>query len=987
MLQGSDRYVQCAIEGCTQRVRKMADTDGYASLTPQQMMQGFGCAEECQLCHALHCDHCYPSRDNVCARCGERRLKLVIVEFETGRSAFLGQTPSGAVDPPSVPVLGEPRGSDWAIQLRWFLTGQPNEELFRAIELLNAAASKLGKGVNPFRRQRERAHQKNLHLLAELLESLAHEDWGPLVSQFPAVFDRFRATGTPPDVDSVALIWSACKVRMGQGYLMAPPEIQAQILQAGLTGCVECIALCKAVQDYRCLAEFHEIYGMGLWSARQYDEALRAHQASVGIWRMLAARDQSYRRKLGSSLASLGGALGDMGELAQCLDTLRESENVLRSDPGARREYGLTLKKHALVCERWHQYDQALALYREASAVLEERLRAGERSSTDNPHGIPLWAELTRIRVAEASCAAALGRPDEAEAILSHELELRVGQADQYGTIGELLIARAQCKLAGLLYGRWKRETRSGGSVDEHIHESAVSMLQAAAATYKEHQEQGAGSASVEEACQCFLQLAHALAYDGDLSGAEGWIALAERLTDQPVYWRERVEVLELKRTLDRLRLDDPMGGLAWAKEAVSLAEFHIGQLSPSELVNRDLLKSNVEMCYLCCLAHHVRSGEHEEAFQIMESLRRVERLAFGSESKDVLTTAQASDFARQWGLAYLAIEVAPGGTVFLAVSEDGTVISEAAQPGWPVATERLQDCIKEVDEYVQIHDQFPPINPFRQAAEEAFERLPEPIRMLLCGSACPLFLSIGGHLQNVPVEALFSSEHGWLGLRRPMSYVASFDELRRVIDVQPDPSAKTAVVAAGPGTYAELIIEDAGLAAAVMARNGFHFLPEGELLSGTKLSPASFARALTLGASLVLFVGHGRAQGNRGYLHMGEQFSSEDLQLYRLRAHPIVHLECCWAGVVHYHGGGHSESLSGHLLRLGASCCLVSRVPVIGLSSNIVCRELFELLLDKHVEVGEALFKVKKSRAAQIEHPMFWLAPQLYGNPFARID
>ena len=60
-----DAFRKCDLDGCMRRMRKVRTGRGSITLTKQQMLEGFGGAEECQECGALHCDACYPQRETL----------------------------------------------------------------------------------------------------------------------------------------------------------------------------------------------------------------------------------------------------------------------------------------------------------------------------------------------------------------------------------------------------------------------------------------------------------------------------------------------------------------------------------------------------------------------------------------------------------------------------------------------------------------------------------------------------------------------------------------------------------------------------------------------------------------------------------------------------------------------------------------------------------------------------------------------------------
>jgi hypothetical protein len=412
--------------------------------------------------------------------------------------------------------------------------------------------------------------------------------------------------------------------------------------------------------------------------------------------------------------------------------------------------------------------------------------------------------------------------------------------------------------------------------------------------------------------------------------------------------------------------------------------------LSEFERINRDLVKSRIEMSYLSCIANLTRRSEHNELFHALEAMRRIDRFSQSAETSLIteIDLPSAKALAKKHGFTYLATQAAPGGTVFFVIDADGDVTAETAVGGW---AERAFHFSREIDNAARAMEFFgePDLNRLNSQAASLFDELPSNAKRALESESGLIFLSMGGDQHNLPIELLFTRAGGWLGLQRVCARIRSFEELATIIERQPSTNSLSAVVAAGPGEGYEKILASAESISTQLVSAGISLRPADQILAEGRLSLWTFLDSIDREPSMIVFVGHGGYDASGPFLQLSatDRLRPADLAQFRFDGAPMAHLECCTAGQSVYFGGGYWNSYAVSLLAVGASCCLVSNRIIFGGPSELLCSELYARLTGTEcLPIGLALLEARRKIAKAFPNPVFWAAPVLYGNPLAQI-
>jgi tetratricopeptide (TPR) repeat protein len=973
-------FRKCDLESCTRQLRKVKTGDGGITLTRQQMLEGFGGAEECQRCGALHCDACYPLRENVCVRCGERALRLVMVRYATGLTALWPQ--------PVVPaVTTSSTGSPWAISLRKFLATQTQGYLEAAATELATELATLPTPRYRFFRFTTDVRRRALESAWLTIQKVSVEDRSPAVQHSHETANLLRRCGRSDDADSVLLIGPDWDVRIAQSYQMAPGGLQDRILQSGLDACKRCVAIVRALGDRFCEAEYLTRLGNGLYSARRFEEAEGVFTEVLRVWRGLASTESEFLVRVGRTLQHLGATLSARAEYTRCAAAYREAIEVLESC-GAERDLAVVLNNLGTFHLHRHEYENARSCFERTCSILERLIGSGVTRSTDDPFSPLLSMQLTTVRGNLALCLSELGDLERAAELMQETITEQEGHRHDWGDLGRLELAKSRSTLGRVHVKRWA-ENRDADPPRDELLDEAIRELSVATAAFSELLQQSNLTAHLPAIINAFISYGHALGYRHDFEAANQMIDRAIRLANTASLWFERMTSFEAKRELEVMRQRDPLAGFEYAAEAIRTAEEGMAALSEAEAANRDLVKSRVEMSYLSCLANWTRRKDYENVFHALEALRRIDRLAQGARTVSLeFNLASATALARKQKVTYIATQAAPAGTVFFVIDSAGETTAEPAVPGW---AERAFEFSTEIDHAARSSEFFgePDFETFRNRAASLFDELPGNAKRALQSEVGPIFLSMGSDQHNLPMELLFDRAHGWLGLQRVCARIRSFEELATILDRQPSTASPHAVVAAGPGESSERIIAAADCIGAQLVSAGCSLRPAGRVLTGDELSRWSFLDNIDRTPSTIVFVGHGGYDGGGPFLQLSavDQLRPSDLVPLRFDSAPIVHVECCTAGQSAYFGGGYWNSYAVSFMAVGASCCLVSNRIIFGRASALLCEELYgQLTGSEGVAIGAALLAARRRTAVTYPNPIFWVAPVLYGNPYVRI-
>lgn len=975
-------FRKCDLEGCVRRMRKVRTGRGGITLTKQQMLEGFGGAEECQECGALHCDACYPQRENVCVRCGQRALFLVMVKYATGTTALWPQPP----EPVFTSALA---GSSWAISLRKFLATQSQSYLEAAAPQLAAELSALPARCSRFPWSSANTERRALQSAWLTIQKVALEDRSPAVPQSAATARLLRRCGRPDDAESVLLIGPDWQVRMGQSYLMAPAFLRDQILRSGLDACKRCVAIAHSLGDAFCEAEYLTRLGNGLYSAQRLEEAEAAFTNALHLWRGLAPNDPGLFVKVGRTLQHLGTTYSTRGEYTRSASAYREAIELLEMCADGQRDLASAVNNLGNFHLHRREYEDARSCFERACSILEALLSSGVTRLTEDPYSPLLSTQLPIVRGNLALCLGELGEYHEAGDLIQRTISEQKSLQALGGDQARLQLAKSWATLGRIRLQLWATESRHGEIACDDLLDSAIHELSLATTVFLQHLNQSGLPAYMPNIIDALTAYGLALGYRHDFEPAAQMIDEACSLANVPSLWFERMKALDARRELEVTRQRDPLAGFEHARRATRTAEKGMASLSEFERVNRDLVKSRIEMSYLSCIANLTRRREHNELFHALEAMRRIDRFSQGAGTSPTteIDLPSAKALAKNHSFTYIATQAAPGGTVFFVIDADGDVTAEPAVRGW---AERAFHFSTEIDNAARVMEFFgePDLNTLKSQAASLFDELPSNAKCALESESGLIFLSMGGDQHNLPIELLFTQTGGWLGLQKVCARIRSFEELATIIERQPTTKSPCAVVAAGPGEGYEKIVAAADSIGTQLVSAGFSLRPADQILAEDRLSRWKLLDSIDREPSMIVFVGHGGYDGSGPFLQLSatDRLRPADLAQLRFDGAPVVHLECCTAGQSVYFGGGYWNSYAVSLLAVGASCCLVSNRIIFGSASELLCRELYARFTGKYLPIGEALLEARRRTANAFPNPVFWAAPVLYGNPQARI-
>jgi CHAT domain-containing protein len=136
----------------------------------------------------------------------------------------------------------------------------------------------------------------------------------------------------------------------------------------------------------------------------------------------------------------------------------------------------------------------------------------------------------------------------------------------------------------------------------------------------------------------------------------------------------------------------------------------------------------------------------------------------------------------------------------------------------------------------------------------------------------------------------------------------------------------------------------------------------------------------------LLVFSGHGDALALA--LEGRDVFTVEDMRGMKWQGGPLVHLDCCLAGVNRSIGGGKFIGMPVAMLQSGASAVVASAHPLYDGHAAFFARVLYDRMLDAvhPLGVGEALLAARRETHAEFGNPVHWATTVLWGNPTVQL-
>ncbi|HET7464636.1 MAG TPA: CHAT domain-containing protein [Longimicrobium sp.] len=770
-------------------------------------------------------------------------------------------------------------------------------------------------------------------LVAGMLEALGRGRSVEVEARGAALQHRLSAAGREREALAVHLLRNEALIQQAESFRSLPVGMQGEVLQAGLEACRWCANAAVRMGEDACAAAYLSRLGNGLATLEQPQNAALVFRQALALWEPLAAREpEAYLWRVGDGLTHLGNSLEAAGE------------------PVAARR----------------AFRKAVRVFRELRAIAPERACLG----------------LAMALCDGATLRRRCGKPAAARKAFAEALVLLERASDPTGR-RFIPFTRAQV-LHNWVDCQWDAPSgRFHGSEDE----VAYAIAQAAAILAA-----GAGAGTTPDRLDLWVRTqvlcANVLSRSGRPGEARAVLAQAEHgaaRLESPLHaaevLRARVAVEQMEKGVAAVdpRVDD---------RAIAALEHGLAALAPGEERLARRYKAEGEVLYALRLLRAVEDGDHDLAFRLLETLRRVECRA-GVRERD----GGSLDEARRWlarrGDTLLYVQVVPGGAVFFAVCPEAIVAERVDDTAWMRAFDGVFHEWNEImyaaadTADLDLH-----ATSLAAAGRRLFLQIPDPVRAVLQEPERQVFLSAYADLQNLPYELLRLDDGEWLGLRKIMPRIDGFHQLRQIRERHPATgSPRSAAVFADPASGLGGAIEITQWAGELLRAHGWSLFPGG---ADERATARRFREALECGVTLGLFCGHGGHDATRGSgfskFAGNTRLWAVELGELALARHPILYVDCCQAGITSYAMGGRYLGLGTAALDAGASACLMSSRVVVDAYAADLCERILHGLVVEGRTVGDALLWARRATAEEGASPLAWAFPVLCGNPGAML-
>lgn len=1006
-------------EICHTVMEKVQTGKGHIMLLPEEILSGYGPAEECQNCGAMYCDRCYPSRPNICSKCSMKRLKLVKVFFPFGYLPLKMRI--AEITKSRYQISDSDRG--WAYMVRQYLA-------HKDLQSINQAINKLKSNSDAPKNHYQTFFQ---HLLSKfisqdkidseilmILNALKNGDIQKIFYISPILVKKLHLTGKKEEEVTISLLHDEFLIQRAEGYLMLSGSSRVQAFKVGIDTCISCIKAAQELDDKPLTASYLRRLAHGLYSAGKLKESIEAFNEALSIWRILAEEQPiKYLTEVADTLYHMGNVWDECNELTKARVAFSESLTIFRElihvNPEKNR-LGLARVLNGLgnYYRATNNYIYAVEMFEESLSIFED-IDSSESSNTE----LDLISNFNRLRFLEnrsgilrnygyllISQNRSLPNIKKAQdafkkaALILEEL-LRISHL--LGSI-ELAHCKTGLGMSFLMLGR-NQDLDGSQEKSKEFYEAARIELEAALEIYRQH---NFGQISMENPyiVEALVHLGETLGKLQETSKARKLLIEAVEICKRNKMWLKLAIAFETRRMIEMLDSGNPMAGFRFAEQSVEALETMLSQLDPVERMNRSKYKKYIEVSYCLCIAHYAKQDKKERVFHLLESLRRVDRLsdlsADYSASTKALNLDKAKKIVNQFNIAYFAIHTVPGGVVFFTLQPSGRVEITTIEKGWSSKFFELFEFINQTLKDLSFEDELKPENLYNELnarlpvlykfGRELFDMLPEEVQVFLKSETKYIFISPYAEMQNLPFEFLYlpirESNREWLGLKKLLPRVHNFSELHSVLLRQPDQSSRGGIVIGDPQDNLPFAKETATLIANKLQNYGFELVPDGGPILGKSATNWKFLDGFNTGIVFGFYAGHGGFDNFGAFLGIEEveRLRPSSLASLSLDSNPIIYYDCCSSGIEHYNWGGEYKGLGYITISIGASCCLQSNRFLIDKLASNMAKLFTHYLLEEGKTTGEALFTARNQIAKANSNPFYWGYPFLFGNPDAKL-
>ena len=732
----------------------------------------------------------------------------------------------------------------------------------------------------------------------------------------------------------------------------------------------------------------HTLHNLGtaLSELNQKQAAREAYEEAVTIYRSLSDLNaSSIRESLALSLNNLGNVLSDLNRKRQAVETLTESLAIRRSlveaDPRSLLQVAHTLNSLGSVLSFLNENQSAIRVLDEALLIFKKRAASG--SNTDRAH-----------------VAATLNN----RAMAYHRLNINTVADVVYRE--SLLIYRELAKSDRKKYRSYVATTLNNHGIvlsGSNEKSAARQTLTEAATIYRELAE-SEPKVYLLHVATALNNLGNVLRDVNDLRGAREVFEEADRIHSSLAPSLSSALV-----TANLSMLEGVEGGefcdraLHLARSAVRTVEGLLSKLSQSEYPDRHAFKRQIEPVYLTLLRFNSNPdvpGDCRELPPLLEALRRSELLSLEAPLPRMRTSSWEDVVS---GEGALADSMRDQHAVFVWIQIVGReMIFVILQPGIPLQVERTEktgtdeenliDAFESlIDESRSYFDHPSLAAEARKAVEvlaaQCARLLPGRMRDLLFGNKFhTIFLAPCGRSSLFPWEILHLNGD-YVALRKVVARTHGLGELEEVLNRQP--VTQSAVIVGNPQHEAAIDLPAAGTQASALWK---HLREHGwKIHGGVWAENELLGEAATLEKlvewlrreprGLFVLSTHGRPMSV--LLERNDELTDITLTSVGLQGNPIVHFDCCWAGINLGTGGGRYLGMPIAALQAIASAVIASSHPLYDAPAAQFNRVLYEALIDGGLCLGDAVIQARKALKG---NPLHWATTVLWGNPQVRL-
>ena len=882
------------------------------------------------------------------------------------------------------------KNSNWMELIRQFLISNDPDLIDLAIEKLQKQRDEIKK-AHPLKRLIIGEYNKssvNLEIIS-LLRLWQKNDLHNVLEKAASIVKKLYLQKYREEMLTIALLHDEVVIQQAEGYLISSEANQIQIFENGLNACISCLNAARELNDKDLIAKFLVRHGNGLFSALKLEESIKNFEEALTIlYELESQKPKKYLSEIAEALRHLANVYTKSNQIVKAYPIIKKSLliyqkliQINQNNYKYQLDYASSLNSFGILNQITNQLDIALEVSNKSLSIF--RSLATEDNAIKGGYNLSsLLLDMSRLLCNLGNINLSLDgidRINEAKNNFEEAISIQINLSSVFDT---------KVKLANSKIGIGRVFYKLGLDKDNFIElfEKAKKQFQEALDLQPQYIMEKV-AVDINSRVETLINLAL-------IHGRLKEIIQARKLLKNAVEICEKHQLhlflalaYETYRDIERWNSCDFLIEFNFAEKAVKSLELGLSKLSQSESINFNLYKSKIEVSYALCIAHYANNNDADKVFHLLESLRSIDTLSKSPFVKHDLT--EAKRIVNIFDIAYLAIQVVPGGMVFFAILPTGKVIIRSISKDWRgkffLFFEDIHDTINELSKIID-NSFMDSLNnktkELRDSGKNLFNMLPDDIKIIF-ETTKQVFLSPYGELHNLPFEFLYLPTDEWLGLKQLLPRIYSFKEFESVLNRQPSKHSYASIVIGDPRNDLKGAKATAFYVAEKLKKNGLHLINSGIPTVGEQVNKEAFLNGFNSSIVFGLYIGHGGKDSIGGFLALSgkDKIRPGDIESLSFDQNPIIHYDCCIAGIENYQWGGAYRSLAAITLSCGASCCLQANHYLFDRFSKN-SELLYNKILDDKQNVGHALLETRNMLAENCNSPLCWAFPVLYGNP-----